>query len=116
MALTKKELEKVLIMREIDMKFGKYIFKDDKSDKFWTIVRSDVNEVTASWGKNGRSPQGSKEYTDLEALHKLNEKISKGYHLSSEKIDFENFELEEIEEKEDEWKFFNVDAALRKIK
>ena len=62
---------------------GRYEYRDDRSDKFWTIELSDrPYTYRVTWGRNGRPPQGEKYYDEGMANHKLNEKIAKGYVLS----------------------------------
>ena len=61
--------------------YGRYEYKDDRSDKFWSIKQLPNGNALAEWGKNGYSPQGSKEYQQHEVRKKLNEKIAKGYRL-----------------------------------
>jgi predicted DNA-binding WGR domain protein len=57
---------------------GRYEYKDEKSDKFWTIEKVGP-EYKATWGRIGSAGQGPKIYTEGEAYDKIQEKISKGY-------------------------------------
>lgn len=63
--------------------YGRYEYKDDRSDKFWQIKKLPNGNALAEWGRNGHSPQGSKEYTSFEVAAKVNEKIAKGYQLKT---------------------------------
>lgn len=59
---------------------GRYEFKDEKSNKFWTIAK-DGEMFVATFGKIGSTGQTHIYTTELEARKKAREKISKGYRL-----------------------------------
>ena len=59
---------------------GKYKYVGGTSDKFWHIIHDRSRNVcVAKWGRNGRPPQGTKEYSMEQARKKVREKIKKGY-------------------------------------
>jgi predicted DNA-binding WGR domain protein len=64
---------------------GRYEYRDSASDKFWQIsFDPDTGTYLTEWGKNGRPPQDSKAgLNGKEALKKIQEKISKGYRLTT---------------------------------
>jgi len=66
--------------------FGKYIFVDDKSDKFWTCIPSAKypGSYYTEWGPNGTGRIGSKDgLTRTEAEKKVSEKVAKGYRFAA---------------------------------
>lgn len=75
--------------------YGRYEYKDDRSDKFWSIKKLKNGNVLAEWGRNGSPPQGTKEYTQSEARNKLYEKTAKGYRLKAAYEDHYKSEQEE---------------------
>lgn len=64
------------------MELGRYEFVGGNSAKYWHIVFDKTKRVyLAKWGKIGKSPQGSKEYSREQAFKKIREKVNKGYGL-----------------------------------
>lgn len=60
---------------------GRYEFVSGTSAKYWHIVFDRSKQVyLAKWGKIGKAPQGSKEYSRNEVEKKIREKINKGYY------------------------------------
>ena len=58
----------------------RYECQEGGSDKFWEYKEVGPGKFEASWGKNGRPPQGTKLYTQEEINALVPAKIKKGYH------------------------------------
>lgn len=60
--------------------FGRYEYRGGSKRKFWHIVYDLSTETyTASWGRIGKPPKGTTDYTREETLKKIQEKLKKGY-------------------------------------
>ena len=83
---------------------GNYVYRDDKSDKFWCIeYNKSKGTYVTSWGKNGYPAQGRKVgLTGTEALKKIREKISTGYRLESPGKVSKKLSTEEVMDKFDD--------------
>jgi predicted DNA-binding WGR domain protein len=61
-----------------------WVYKDERSNKWWRLVGLTDGRYIATWGRVGRASQGEAYYHELKAMEKIAEKEGKGYRLKNE--------------------------------